>query len=343
MLATLKFSRIDGLHIGGKPPPLGGVTIHCDRVERRLSSMGAQTPVVSLGRPPGHLKELVRTLSLLARASWKRVPIWIHFSTIEGWRALRLIAILVCLRRARVYLVPHSGLFPYEFQGHSLVAALLRRACAAASGAMCFSAQIQEAIEIACPRLDLVRADSFVPDELLQRIRQEVCEPKEEVSRILMSGYRTSIYGYLEAIEAVALMRSWGLAVRLELYVYGDTDINYWRRVERAAKDADYIDIIEGASQETFLRAVRHADLYLRNTTHDSYGVACVEAVFLGCRSLASDVCGRGEGVQTFRKGNTYVLSSAVARCLSMPPVVPRRSPDGAKAYMYVIARARVG
>lgn len=327
---------LHGIHVGRRPPPIGGVTIHCDRVERRLADVGLTTPVVSLS-PFCSLSQVAQGAWLMLRANLERTPVWIHFSTLAGWRALRLVVTLLCLKRAEVYLVPHSGLFPDEFCSDSLRLRLVRKASRTAAGAMCFSRPIEAAFQVASPWLSLIPADSFVPDELSRSIRlreRRINGPPT----VLMSGDRTATYGYLAAIQAVALLRSWKSDIRLVLYVYGRTDRGYWKRVQLAARQAGFVDIVEDAGQAEFLMALRNGDMYLRNTTHDSYGVACVEAAYMGARSLATDVCDRGEGVQTFRGGNPGKLALEIRRCLASTTPIPSCAVDGAQAYIRILS-----
>lgn len=332
----MRSSRVAGLHLGRTPPPVGGVTIHCARVSYGLSQLGLPTPVVPI-RSGSPWERVASTIALVARACYGRLPVWIHFSTLSRASALRLAIAVVVMAPARTYLVPHSGTFPRDIYRRGWPYAMLRQALCLVTGAVCFDASSHDALHVLRRKLDLVRGHSFMADSELERQRSE---PREfgGTPTVVMSGYPTGIYNYLEAIRAIEILRLEGVAIRLRIFHYGPPDEGYWSRVKLLAGRSSGVNLETGSSAE-FFRALRAADLYVRNTSHDSYGVACAEAVYLGTPVLATDVCDRAPGVQTFKRTDAIGLADTIRRGLELPAPSGEEVPNALKAYLEILER----
>ena len=66
------------------------------------------------------------------------------------------------------------------------------------------------------------------------------------------------------------------------------------------------------------------------------------EALALGVRCVASDVCARPEGTHTFRAGDAAALARAVREALQRAPA-PGRSPDAGTFLMSLYGELSAG
>jgi glycosyltransferase involved in cell wall biosynthesis len=125
---------------------------------------------------------------------------------------------------------------------------------------------------------------------------------------VVTSGMCKKLYGYDVSLDLVRAL-SLKISCQLVICVYGDEfDNDYMTHIRRRVKSESNVCLLEGVSRDDFLYLLRHADLYVRPTSVDSYGIAITEALDLGCPCLASDVCGRDARAVTYAAGRTDLL-----------------------------------
>jgi glycosyltransferase involved in cell wall biosynthesis len=61
----------------------------------------------------------------------------------------------------------------------------------------------------------------------------------------------------------------------------------------------------------------RHADVFVRPTAADSFGISVAEAISVGTSAVASDVCQRAEGAILFRSRDQDDFKTKVLRALA--------------------------
>jgi len=189
---------------------------------------------------------------------------------------------------------------------------------------MCLSEELQKATLRVDPTARTVRCASFIPSEQLHALRKtaigRVDDPeaaRNPAAKILVSsGYRNATYRYHELIDAVQEARDTHQDVALHLYCYGATDEAYWEKILARVHQDDAIFIHDDVPEPAWLSALSQAALYVRNTSHDSYGVAVAEAVFLGVPALATSVCQRAPGASLFQVGDTEALRQGIVEIL---------------------------
>lgn len=326
------------VHIGRVPPPVGGVTIHCLRINDALLRSGLQSRVVS--RPQALRMVLVRrTRGWLGRLTGEELtssasdPVFIlHFSSPDS--ALRAIALAMYVRmfgaRLKPILVPHCGSIPQLLAEATTRGRAARSAFRSAAGILAFSRKIESAVSQIVSIDCVQRGSSFVPDLLIDQVREEKSTLPVDFDgppTILSSGYRNDVYGFLELLQLLQRCRLAGhTKAELHLYVYGETDRSYWEEFTRRCQSLEGVKVVENRSPDCFLRALRRASVYVRNTSHDSYGVAVAEALYLGVPSVATNVCDRPDGALLFGAGDVEALSSRVLEVLGRPPSSERES-----------------
>ena len=322
-------------HLGSLPPPLGGVTIHCERAQQAMVDLGLDSAVLNFTKRAQSgrqdlcgLHAVVGLVSCLVR----REPIFVHISAMNSLaRVARVVASSWLASRCHLVLVPHSGTFPTDLGGRGAAGLLLRLSLRRYSVALCFSSEIETAIHRARPSLRIVRGSPFIADAKIRHVRSTPQPPKKPV--VISSGYRTAIYGYDELLSAWRDLTDRPKHSELHLYVYGETDLPYWQGVAKAARRLSDVVIHEDASHVDFLHALKGGALYVRNTSHDSYGVALAESLYLGTRAIASDVADRPAGTRVYRRRDVQQLKALIHNELTQSGTPESVDNDGTDAY----------
>jgi len=144
----------------------------------------------------------------------------------------------------------------------------------------------------------LVRASSYIqpmqskPDKIFQ---EEIDSYFSAKPTLVASGYPTTTYNLDWCIRFVGDREEYQLA----LFVYGDGSEK--SEVQRQEGKFKNVRIYWDQKEENFNYALSRAKCYLRPNTRDSFGIAVADAVNYGVPVLASDVCPRYEGAETFR------------------------------------------
>jgi len=60
----------------------------------------------------------------------------------------------------------------------------------------------------------------------------------------------------------------------------------------------------------------KYADLFVRPTSTDSFGISVAEAISMGIPAIASDVCERAKGTITFQSRNTKEFITKIENTL---------------------------
>lgn len=112
----------------------------------------------------------------------------------------------------------------------------------------------------------------------------------------LSSGYPKEIYNFKEVISLAKINKD----ICFVLVLYGDATKLVLQEILDAAKILDNLKIIDPLDASDFNLFLKSFDIYFRPNYVDSYGLVCADAILMGIKVLASDVCKRFEGVETF-------------------------------------------
>jgi glycosyltransferase involved in cell wall biosynthesis len=108
------------------------------------------------------------------------------------------------------------------------------------------------------------------------------------------SGYPTNLYNLEWCIRFVSEREEYQLA----LFVYGDGSEK--TEIQKQQRKFKNIRVYWDEKEENFNYALSKAKCYLRPNMKDSFGIAVADAVNYGVPVLASDVCPRYQGAETF-------------------------------------------
>lgn len=138
-----------------------------------------------------------------------------------------------------------------------------------------------------------LKEESEVDDVVYRRWKN-----KAEKFRVnyVASGYATAIYNHIWSLEKLSTMKDCSLS----LFLYGDRDQAVWNEIQKYSS-FENIEIFWKVDGSTFNKILSEADVYLRPNSVDSFGIAVADAVNFGVKVIASDVCERYPGAQTFK------------------------------------------
>ncbi len=297
------------LIIGPLPPPLGGVSVYVSRLRRKLTAEGHTVDTVDVGHPDRfgrfiHLLSLqpssydvieLNVLStgilsaLLARNLAGKCRLTIHSGQdLENWGPVKSAVVELFLRRCGelVFVGPHLREL-FDKQGFSL------------------------------PDTTTIHP-AFLPPSLEDEttIRQSYSNDVRDFIEqrrplIVANAFRLvfhegiDLYGLDMCVELIARLQIEFPNVGLLFALAEIGERGHYRKIrEMIAKRKLGNNICFMTGQKELWPIFRQADLLVRPTCVDGYGISIAEALYFGCPAVASDVCVRPEGTVVFARGN---------------------------------------
>lgn len=295
--------------IGPTPPPLGGVSVYIARVTRKLQAEGNTVEnvdvagargfakVVALGRllldpRPAqfdlHAFDFSAMAALLLRPFSKRVTYMDHgtplykrnLTGVRRWLLRRL------FRTAdELSFVSAEGKSYYEHAGYELTP----------------NAAIQHAF-LPPPLEDEARILATYPSTTLDFLDRKSPLLVGNASQIIFYN-DVDLYGFDMCVElARRLAKRYPRVGFLFAIANDDANRPYVESLRKKLRDEGLSDSVELLTGQRELWPVfRRADLMIRPTSNDGYAISLEEAIFCGCRTLASDAARRPQGTTLFR------------------------------------------
>lgn len=311
--------------VGTYPPPIGGVSIHIERLSRLLTGTGHQVTVYDTGgrkkAADGNVRfiqsfqEYFRTLlntkvvhfhelrtdrlweCLLARALGKRLILTIHN---ERTMSFYQEADPVKRLKIKIYLNLFNKIVCVsKHEKENIKPLLMGNGRTVVIPAFLFPSDFGRPVDKRV--LDFMDCDFFT-----------ICAN----GRIALS-VKPEIYGVDMLIELMNfLVNEIHYKVKLVFYLMGTKE---WGRRERNYYDyltakitryrlGDFI-LLHKSFHEEFFPICRKSDLLIRPTFTDGYSLSLAEAIYCGTPVLASDAGERPGGIVLFRKGNQEELN----------------------------------
>jgi len=313
--------------IGPIPRPNGGVAQHVWRLAMRMSGFGCRV----LDLYPADMKyKLPGVTHQCSPRSWLLKPAWlyqklrraptvvthVHFSTTN---ALSLGCSWLPRRRpGQMYVLTlhHGQLFERHQQLNRLFRNVAAFSIRSFDRVIALSNRQHEfyADVIGVPADCLVRASSHISLPREAVIPPVSLLPAKNVERLsfVASGGIAPHYGHADAIKLISDLRS-RFDVQLTLCLYGPRDDReYLDRLRSLAARTDGITFHFDLDLPDFLKILATADIYLRPSTVDSFGLAVADAMALGVPAVASDVCDRCHGTALFPAGDYEAFKTTV-------------------------------
>lgn len=290
----------DTIIIGGLPNPIGGVTTFLSRLVRAYP----QYVIEFLDLYPSKEKRVPKNFTgfyklasnkLLAffiilkiQFNYSHKELFFNFST---GKSLIFFLFLPKLKNNWSLMLHHGNLevsFPYFF-----VKYVLRKfdvIYALSDRQEIFFRKIDR-------NLNIIRENSYVPATLVE-INEFDKQPlialeKTDYKIVVGSGSPTPLYQHHLLIDIVNNNSN----LFLFLFLYGNGEL----KQELLNLKHPRVQVFLDKDEDTFNYYLANANLYIRPTLEDSFGIACADAVEFGVPVIASDVCERYSGVITYK------------------------------------------
>lgn len=321
--------------VGVYPPPVGGISVHVQRLCRALDERGI--PVTVYDNTPGQ-KE--RDVVYTGKVEWWALRYWftcredvIHVHFLR-WQ-VRLLLSLLALRGKRVILTIHN--MRGEEQGvpgwKRLVIRLTGRL--AHRFIVVNPSFVDKLVALGVRREKIVYIPPFIPgeaDEVPLSSELEAFLAGSGTKLLLANGAVGSyhkgvdLYGIdllLELAERLCAVRS---DLRFVFCVTHIADQGYYEKLQQqlAERKLDKVFRFLLAPPE-YQTLLKRAAVFLRPTTSESYGISVYEALYAGVPVVASDAAIRPKGTVVFADRNLDDLTAKTLAALNGAGAVGER------------------
>ncbi|MFC1496864.1 glycosyltransferase family 4 protein [Verrucomicrobiota bacterium] len=295
------------LLIGPYPPPLGGISVFIKRYQRALAVKDIPVEIVNFTAMTS-----IRKLGFMFKIVFSPYPYTFH---LNAFYFLVMTALLLRPWRGRIIFHNHSTRTLDDFD---------------AKRRMVFKWFIRKTDEIIfvgshlvddykrhgfCLPDNITIKNSFLPppSEDEPGIRQKhsndtVDFVKNHKPLIIANASRLTfykgvdLYGLDMCVELVAKLKPQFPGIGLLFALVEVQDEDYFERIKKRINELKISNNFYFMTGDYELWPLfKDADLMIRPTSSDGYGISVDEALSQGCPSIASDVCGRAEGAITFR------------------------------------------
>lgn len=322
------------LLIGPLPPPIGGVSVYLSRHKRQLERDGHDVSVLD----PTKMSRVAYLARLLL------VPLGRYDLITDHVQSFYVMLILFLTGMAGRTEVVDGNWRQLENWGGwklRLCGAFLRR-CKGVVLAGGHLASYYREHGISLPEGKVRVLNPFIPppledeESILKTYPAEVKEFAANRRPLIVANafqivfYRgVDLYGLDMCVEVVAALKESYPRVGLIFAVAEVGDLAYFEKIQRRIDELGIEDnFFFLTGQRELWPLFRRADLMVRPTCSDAYGISVAEALHLGCQAVASDVCERARGTLTFanRDAEDFLLKCRQALDKAAAPVAEERT-----------------
>lgn len=321
--------------MGAYPPPVGGNSVHIQRLHERLQQDGFSCHVVDIYNRPdvgvlpedvvrfdgnrvfAVFKALVKLRRMRPEILHVHVSALKRFVLVWPWFALLLPA------ASRRVLTIHSG---------SLAKSpLLGRGWARLLASWCLRSfdrlvLVSEAQRVPLNRFGAVDArvvviPAYIRSQVVQLdpvLAQNVNGDRAGGRRIVVvSGYGLALYGFEQAVQAALLLQKNETKVALYVCTYNTFDEDYLTEVIEQAGALQVFRLFRNLTPRQFSALLSQSDLYVRATDRDGDAVAIREAHGFCVPVVASDAVARPLFCSVYRHGDVHHLADRIEHALA--------------------------
>ncbi|MBU0983727.1 MAG: glycosyltransferase family 4 protein [candidate division Zixibacteria bacterium] len=293
------------LIIGPCPPPYGGISVYIHRFAARLTGEGHEVSLFDYS----HTSRLRRYLRLLS------VPFrgydTVHLNTISY--PLAVYFLITGLAGRTVY-TSHGALAETWSARQVRLFGALMRACREVILVGEHLREVYARKGINLPPNTTVRNAFLPPDDSEEAA---IRETYPDSLTTFLAGHRpiivanayqlvhhggTDLYGLDLCVDLLARLKPDYPEVGLVFAIAEIGDHAYFESVQRLLDDRALTDhVCFLTAQKQLWPLFKNADVFVRPTSIDGYGISIDEALHFGCPAVASDVCKRAAGAAIFR------------------------------------------
>ncbi len=322
------------LLIGSFPPPIGGISVHVERLQLLLEEKDQRVIVLDLyGKSspeddnhnvirirPVTIKKTLLCLRLIASRNCKLI----HFHVSAMYKFIKIAPFFLFLvkKRTKLFLTLHSGSFITLYECWSDSKRKKANKILQKFDALISVSQEQNnyLLNLGFDEEKLSVIPAFIPSgiETSSFIDQELNRVSLSSKKLLVSsGLVLPLYGFDKIIEAIQTDSRLEEKVVIFFCFYGVCDQNYISELKKLLKpEQDYAFFFDLSPKE-FSYILSKTDIYIRATDRDGDAVAIREASFFNNQIIASDIVKRPDGVILFTLGDADSLLNCVQLAIS--------------------------
>lgn len=300
------------LLVGGFPPPLGGVSVYASRLYHLLKKRGYNARYFNLSK-----KEYFRyqsCISLLIYLFFLQFDI-VHLLSLD-LKLFRLIFFVKKIKNISIYITDHN---PRAFEINSIADIEFYKKCLT---------HVDYLVVVADHILHEYKKNTKdLPRNIL--IKNAFLPPPLEDETRILETYNKSVLSFIEHHKPVIVANAFQIEFCKNIDLYGldmcievtsllkkeYPDIGFIFALANEDKNSNYVILMKNRIKELGIEnnfyfmtgqkdlwpIFKMADLMVRPTYTDGYGISIDEALYFGCPAIASDVCKRAEGTIYFK------------------------------------------
>lgn len=334
------------LLVGCLPPPVGGVSVHLERLQARLRQQGHRVRVADDAPVPSLMLPFWISLHMLRMRASPRAVVHVHSG---NWRTRFLAALLGWMLRLPVVVTVHSFRPSDNPRTRRLAASTLRLArLLIVTNPVIRDRCIEYGARPERIRIQHAYLDPLLRDDPLPARVQDFLGAHRPM--IAASAFRlrfhegVDLYGLDLLIEMMPGLLTKHPRVGL-LFVLPEPGLPDYletcrTRIRELDLDGRVLIVTQGLD---FANLLRRCELLIRPTTTDGDSLGIREALFVGCRVVASDAALRPSLCTIFRSRDGADLLVRTLESLASPPPVPVRGQDGLNGVLASYREARLG
>ncbi len=305
--------------VGVYPPPIGGVSIHIQRLMAGCRDNGIRCIVFDVSR---RLKKVPGVYNIVRVSDWPRILfspqdiVHIH-TTNMNWKIPSIFCYLAIIKGARLVFSCHSLIYrPQDFSplGRRMMKMMLKTA----SHCIAVNAEMKEKLVSMGARPDkVIVLTPYLPPLIKE---EEIAEIPPEVwsfmkgHKPLLSANGSAIYkfngedlyGMDMCIDLCAALKSIYPGVGLVFCLQNISDYDYFHELKRKIAEKGIEDnFLFQTKPCQFYPVLMKSDIFVRPTNTDGDAISLREALYLKVPSVASDAVPRPEGTAIFKSRDT--------------------------------------
>jgi Glycosyl transferases group 1 len=319
---------------GTVPDPVGGVAVFCQRlIESNLVPIaGLIDPYFArrkdqidmehiTPRKPGFLHRIKAMLHL---RKIHDQPLFIN-----GSRPQSLLSFAPLLRRrtAPTCLLLHHGDLRGAYRRLGPIRPIILRAMKRIDQILCLSTdQVSFYTEIGIAKTKLSLVNSHISEPaahtspiLSDQAQKALAWIKQSAGPVIIgSGYAQPFYHHDWPLDVIARQGGAVRSARYLLCCYGP-ETEHLRVLKAACEQVDNARLCFGLRPDEFSQLLAAADIYVRPTSIDSFGIAIHDAIGMGLQVIASDVCERPYGAALHKSGDKKAFTALLLDMIDKP------------------------